>query len=345
MAKMNIQMIRSCMHNFEEVIFLGKEVDAAGTLVLAAAAAREEKCVQIYLFGVGEDARVFQERLVKMEKKRRRGTLAKREELLAELEENGTCLLNLIRGVRVAGKDYEIRSGSGSGLEEYNLEGRMLLYQFLYRNVSFGFLEEQDFSMMQYAVLELEGEYEKLPFSREALDTLELLPQPRHYHISVKQKIKAPIGEQTGRMRKFFCAELQKEIPYCINCISLVDTFSSYEEKYRKGKEEGHFSQEDYEMFCSHLREICPPGMRNLMVEYECEEASLEFYAKEQLKEKVKISTGAAVSFFLAGRTEKKEGMHGMGMKSCMIQYPMRPDTQEVEMELLRAFVQEKADS
>ena len=64
MAKMNIQMIRSCMHNFEEVIFLGKEVDAAGTLVLAAAAAREEKCVQIYLFGVGEDARVFQERLV-----------------------------------------------------------------------------------------------------------------------------------------------------------------------------------------------------------------------------------------------------------------------------------------
>ena len=46
MAKMNIQMIRSCMHNFEEVIFLGKEVDAAGTLVLAAAAAREEKCVQ-----------------------------------------------------------------------------------------------------------------------------------------------------------------------------------------------------------------------------------------------------------------------------------------------------------
>lgn len=342
---MNIQMIRSCIHNFEEIIYLGKEIEVMGTQILAAAVAREEKNVQVYLFAEGEDTSALQEKCIKIEKKRRKGTLTKREEMLAELDERGVCLLDLVRGIRVAGKEYELRSGSGSGLEEYNLEGRMLLYQFLYHNVSFGFLEEQDFSMMQYAVLELEGEYEKLPFSREDLETLEFLPQLRHYHIPVKQKIKAPIGEQTGRMRKFFCEELQREITYCINCISLVDTFSSYEAKYREMKDEGHFSEEEHEMFCNHLREICPPGMQNLMVEYECEEATLEFYAKEQLKEKVKINTGAAVTFFLAGRTEKKKGMHGKQMKSCMIQYPVRPDIQEIQLELLRAFVQEREGS
>lgn len=103
---MNIQMIRSCMHNFEEAIFLGKEMEVAGTLILVAAITREEKTVQIYLFAEGEDTRALQEMRAKTAKKRQRGTLTKREELLAELGERGICLLDLVRGIRVAGKEY-----------------------------------------------------------------------------------------------------------------------------------------------------------------------------------------------------------------------------------------------
>ncbi|EOS21208.1 hypothetical protein C806_04524 [Lachnospiraceae bacterium 3-1] len=342
---MNIQMIRSCMHHFDEVIFLAKELEAMGTLVLVAAVAREEKNVTVYLFAEGEDIRALQEKCMKMEKKRRNGTLTKREEMLTGTETEGSCLLDLIRGIRVAGKSYELRSASGSALEEYNLEGRVLLYQLLFHQVSFGFLEEQNFSRMQYAMLELEGEYEKIPFSRGDLDTMEFLLQPRHYHILVEQKMKVSIGKQVQRERKFFCQPLQREISYWVNEISLIDTFTDYDKKYREMKDEGHFSEEDYQIFFNHLKEICPLGMRNLMVEYECEEASLEFYAKEQLKEKVQINTGAAVSFFLAGRTKKKEGMHGKPIRTCMIQYPIQPDIQKIELELLCAFVQERENS
>lgn len=339
---MDIQTIRSSMHNFEEAVFLGMEFDAAGIPVLLAGIARERKRVQLYFYAAGKDAAQTQELCRKIEKKRQRGTLTKREELLGQIEGQGLefDLLDMLRGIWVAGKEYGFQSGSGSGLEEYNLEGRTLVYQFLCQQVPFGFLEQTDLSNMQYVVFELEGEYDELPFSEQELEQMELLTSPRHCHISVKHKMKAPMGAQTGRGRTFFCERLQQEVTYYINHISLVDTLADYEKKQEKWKTERNV-QDDQELFYQCIKDICPPGMRNILVEYECDDAFLEFYTREQLKEKVKINTGPAVAFFLAGKSQKEEGMHGKRMKVCVVQYPVEPDIQEVELELLGAVVQE----
>ena len=249
-------------------------------------------------------------------------------------------MLDMLRGIWAAGKEYRFRSGSGSGLEEYNLEGRTLVYQFLCQQVPFGFLEQTDLSNMQYAVLELEEEYGELPFSRQDLEHMELLTSPRHCHIPVKHKMKAPIGAQTGKGRTFFCEWLQQEVTYYINHISLVDTLADYEKKHEKWETEGNV-QEEHELFYQCIKDICPPGMRNILVEYECDDAFLEFYTREQLKEKVVSNTGPAVTFFLAGKPQKEEGMHGRRMKACVVQYPVEADIQEIELELLGAVVQE----
>lgn len=342
---MTIQDIRSCAHNFEEALFPAMELEISGEAALLAIIFREANRITACLFAEDEDLAELQEERVRMEKKRRRGTLTLREEKLAELKEGGGSLLEVIRGIRVNGEEYEFSSGSGGRMEEYNLEGRGLVYQLIYHGVSFGFLEERPMSMVQYLLMELEGEYEKMPFSEDDLKTLEIITAPRHYHIPVKQKIKTAVGAQDGKIRKFYCEKLQREIQYCINHIELADTLSEMKEKYDKMRAEQasrelDFTQKDYEMLMGYLQEICPPGMRNLQIEYECEEASLEFYMKKQLQEKVKINTGAT-AFFLAGRSARKEGMHGKKMKVCFIQYPVEADISEIELELLSAFVQE----
>lgn len=340
--RMNLREIRSGMKQFDEMLFPGLEVEAAGVRMLAAGIFREGKKVQILLMAEQEESQAEkQKKFIKMEKKRRKGTLTKREELLMELEGQDFWPPGLVRGIQVKGREYALSSGSGGGLEEYNLDGRLLLCQLLNSPVSFGFLEERDISLIQYGLMGLRGEYDKIPFSEEDLKTLELMTESRHYHIPVKQKMKVSLGPQKEKRRKFFCEALQKEVSYDINNVMLEDIWTSFKEKYDQMKQESLFSsEEEYEMFLEHLREICPPGMRNLVIEYECEEASLEFYTKEQLKEKVKIKNGAT-AFFLAGNRDRKIGRHQKQLKSCLIQYPVNPEIQEAEIELLGASIVE----
>ena len=252
----------------------------------------------------------------------------------------------------LAGKEYHVQSGNSGALADYNLEGRMLLYYFLSRNMSFGFLETRKLSGIQCTALELEGEYEKIPFSGQELADLEFLEEKRHYHVPVKRKMKRKIGRQTGRKETFTVqipcrqehgatAYQEREITYYINHIKLVDGWTKAKEKCDEMKAQGILSDEkEYQMFLNHLKEICPPGMRNLAVEYECEDASLEFYTREQLQEKQKIREGeGATAFFLAGNRVKGEGIHGMKLRGCMIQYPVQPDITEADLELLCAFL------
>ncbi len=337
---MNIKTLREGFHQFDEGFLIEKETSIMGISVLIAGIFREENKLVLYLFSEGEDSKKLQNIHVKMERKRRKGTLTKREELLMGLQNQNGSILEVVRGILVNGKEYQLRSGAEGGMEEYNIEGRLLLYYFLFQGISFGFLEEQKLSKIQCAQLELEGEYEKMPFSKKDIKTLEFVLAPRHYHIFVGRKIKVSLGKQIGRKQKFFCNELQIEIEYYINNIRLVDYWSEAKEKFDRMLTDGVLtSQKEYKMFLNYLQEVCPQGMRNLVVEYECDRASLEFYTKEQLKETVKISK-EATAFFLTGNVSSGTGIHGKKLKSCLISYPVNPDTQEVTLELLQAFVQ-----
>lgn len=338
---MDIETLRYDLPQFEESLFIGKETVISGVPVIMAGIFRRENSLNVYLFAESRDMTRYQEKHMTLARRRRGGMLTRREELLAELEVRDDSLLDIVRGIRVNGAEYEMTSGSGGRLEEYDIEGRMILCYFLFQGVSFGFLEKRELSLIQYVKLELEGEYEKIPFSAQDVETLEFLTSPRNYYVPVKRKMKLAIGEQKGRIQKFFCEELQKNVEYSINHIELVDTWSELKARYDEMESEKIFSKREVEQLFVFLQKICPEGMRNLMVEYECEEASLEFYTRDQLQEKVKISEGAT-SFFMAGSGRKGTGFHGKKLKSCLIQYPVEVQIQEVELELLRACVQEE---
>ena len=108
---MNIQAIRSCMPAFEETLLPGLELEAAGIPVLAAGVCRRGKNLMFYLFSDGEDPDEHMEKRMKLERKRRKGTLTKREELLANVELQEAGVMEVIRGIRVAGREYHFQSG------------------------------------------------------------------------------------------------------------------------------------------------------------------------------------------------------------------------------------------
>ena len=204
---MTIQDIRFSMHSFDQAVYLGKALEAAGERLLLAGVFRKENSVTLCLFAEDEDVTQLQKERVKMEKKRQRGTLTLRDEKMLNLKEDGNNLMEFIRGIRVNGTEYEFRSGSGGRMEEYNLEGRCLVYHLLEHGVSFGFLEERPLSMVQCMAMELEGEYDRIPFSEQDLEDLAFLTAPRHYHVPVNQKMKVKIGAENGKMRKFTDAQ------------------------------------------------------------------------------------------------------------------------------------------
>ena len=109
---MTIQDIRCCMHKFEEALYPGMELEISGESALLAVIFREENRLTLCLFAEDEDVTELQEERVKMEKKRRQGTLTLWEEKMMELNEGERNLLEVIRGIRINGKEYEIGRAS-----------------------------------------------------------------------------------------------------------------------------------------------------------------------------------------------------------------------------------------
>lgn len=339
---MRIKELRCFLPEYDEELLVGHEYIIHDIPVILAGILREKQTLSLYLYEAGEDRKHEEEISKKLERKRRRGTLTRREELLMDLERTDHSLLGDIQSIKVNGEKYDFSSGNGGGLEEYNIEGRMMLYHFLEHGLSLGLLEEQDLSQISYMKIGLSGEYDRIPFTKEDMEHLEFITNPRTYQIPVKKKMKVKPGMQSGKKRSFFCEELQKNVDYYINNIELVDTWTEMTERLQEFFKQSETSERQQQLWLEHLQEICPEGMRNVAVEYECEDASLEFHIREELLEKVKIQKGSAVSFFIMGHKKKGNGMHGKKLRSCLIQYPVEADIPEVELELLRAIVQEK---
>lgn len=339
---MDIRTIRHMVPQVQKTMFLGKEIEILGEKVLAAAFCLTEYTLKLYLFAEGNDRMEDTEKFKKIERKRKRGTLTKREERLAQFEKSKEGIFDLLEEIRVQGNVYGIASITGGRLGEFDGEGMMLFYYFLLNHVSFGGLEKSDLSNVENWILEFEGEYQQFPFSMEDLDTLEVVIKPRNFPVLVKRKMKVAVGKQKARKQKFFCEETGKDIEFFINVIELADIRTELLERYENMFQEGMVTQK--EEFFIYLDSLCPEGKRLVLVEYECENACLEFYTKEQLLERVKPIQGAT-SFFLVGKLKKSIGVHGMRLKASVIPYPVEADTEQIELELLCAFVQEKENN
>lgn len=88
---------------------------------------------------------------------------------------------------------------------------------------------------------------------------------------------------------------------------------------------------------CDAMEHICPRGMYFIAVEYESTlDLDLKFYLSEYLdSEPDRSGRGVAVLFGTKG--EEEQGIHGLKLRSSLIQSPVAADVREVSAELFEA--------
>ncbi|NBH14087.1 hypothetical protein D3Z36_07795 [Lachnospiraceae bacterium] len=335
---MDIKTMRSFLTQFQETLLVKKEMVLSGERILVAGICLEEETLKLYLFAEGKDRSAYFKNLERMERKRKKGTLTRREEILGQLEEGQNEIFDILPEIRINGKLYEFSSGTSGNLEEYDEWGRILLMNLLLHQAEFGFLEERELSLIAYHILEFAGKYDRIPFTKEDLQTLEFIHKPKNYHVPVKRKMTLKLGEQKGGRQSFFCEKTGKRVEFFINSVKLVDLQKEIYQKSEELLRRGRMSGEQAEEYREHMKKLCPADKRLIVVAYECGEAFLEFYTREELLETVK-PVCCAESYFLLGRFADGSGMHGKELKTALIYQPVEPDIKEVELELLCAFV------
>lgn len=341
---MRIEDMQCFLTEFEEELLIDRPVSIGGRQLYLLAACRKEKKITLYLLAEHPGKEAERVREEKIWEKQRKETLNRREEILARLQ-TSDHLMNEIEGVKTPQGEFEVCSMCAGGFEFYNAEGFMMLSHFLEQGISAEEVKETDLSEMDYIAMELQGEFEKIPFSS---DGLTLLYHPRGYSVWVKKKMKLEIGKEYPRKYRFYCEELKRNIEFYINKVSLYDSWSEIQEVKKHMVFWQDASQEQKEDVIRQMEEICPKGMYHLVIEYECEDGNLDFYTKDQLKEKVAArSSACACGIFLGGY--KKEGPeygpHGLKHRSCIIQYPIAGDVTEVETELLTARINGRSET
>lgn len=336
----DMQRIAAEIGEFEEELLIDRGISFGGRQWYLLAACRKGKTILVYLLAEHPEKKEEDIRRKKIWKKRSQGKMTKREELLG-LIQHPENLTAEIEGIKTPQGEFNVSSVRGGGFEAYDAEGFVLLSHFLERGISAAAVKETDLSDMDYMEMELEGEFEKIPFSAEDMT---LLYHPKGRVVPVKKKMKLEIGKQYPRKYRFYCEELERNVEFYINEVSLYDSWTEIQ-KTRKQMDSLDMEEGQKADISRQLEEICPKGMYHLVIEYECEEGILEFYTKDQLQKTVE-TRASATSIILAGHKNKgpEYGPHGFKRRSCMIQYPVAGDVTAIETELLTARIPGKED-
>lgn len=136
-----------------------------------------------------------------------------------------------------------------------------------------------------------------------------------------------------------FSLDSGKGICY-INKVYPIDVWEEQEKRFDDPRYLEIMTREELEShkkeFFEILEEECPRGMCYLGIEYECEpEGSVCFYDADFLDAEPKSSSGSARIMMMTLRPDEPTGMHGLTLRGCIIQTPVKPDIREITAELL----------
>lgn len=152
-----------------------------------------------------------------------------------------------------------------------------------------------------------------------------------------------PFLAKVGEEQQFsFLSEQGKEITCYINSVQIYDIWKREQERFADEeyhqKMLEHMTEEEFtqmkDMFWQTLEETCPKGKCFMTVEYECsQDVTLMLYAKEYL-DTIPEPMSSASALFFGSKSSKESGSHGYPLHTSVIQYPVAPEVQELELEL-----------
>ncbi len=156
-------------------------------------------------------------------------------------------------------------------------------------------------------------------------------------HTASKNQTPIPfsITAQDGTMKDGICY---------INSVKREDVWQKQKELFenpvfQKNASE-HMTAEDIEKMWELLEQNCPRGMYFVCIEYECTlDVSLQFYDRAYLDSGSDTHESSS-SMVLLAKPDSPKGMHGLKLKTCVIQTPVTEETHDLEVELFEVCEQ-----
>ena len=256
-----------------------------------------------------------------------------RQQMINDCKNERNIAFLRVREFHSNGKVYAVAGVNSSITENYNMAEYMLFYLMM-RKYGWKIPEESllytaDWECLQMSVIELRDEMEELPdwgvdleIVKDSHSKTELLEIPVILTCGKHPVISFQLGDGT-------------QAECYINKIFLKDVWADLEhrfedEEYRNRVLE-HVSMEEYQKMKGQCEEAlladCPRGKCYIIVEYECsKDVAVNFYATSYLDSKPQGHSGSATSLLIMHRPDAQKGMHGLKLRSCVIQTPIEPD-------------------
>lgn len=320
--------------NFDEIQVIGKDLKLEGKSYHIAGLLRKDKQAELLVLGLCED---LEERTYQKESSRREQM---RHSMLEE--RNHSHFLH-IRSFRCGGVTYEVGGatsgycGHGDYGEVYILFEKLLQAGWCVPETS-PFYEAQ-WEFLEITRVELREEMECLPQWKGQLEIeKDSIPQSSLLEIPVE----LAIGENSEQEIAFTLQDGREAICY-INHIYLSDVWEeeearfadpAYRERMLQYVSVEQLEQMKEQLFGA-LADICPQGKCFPVIEYECtQEVSLQFFGKLYLEGAEKPKQGSATSLLMRAKPRTEVGSHGLKMRTCIIQSPMKKAVKQINAEL-----------
>lgn len=329
---MNLNFLSSAILNIDEISVIGKEFIADGTVYNAVGLVRRGTTASLILISYDEKYRELCEEaeieeLTPTKKKR----ITYRTELKnnKKFEKKNICD-NIIK-IIIGDREFTVTSSTETRLDDTS--ELVFIAEFIKKGwtpLSLGDYNTED---LYIEAVEFNEEVESL----SSLDTssIELVRGNSESTFFAEKKVKLSVGEQNKKV-SVKNKETGEAYTVYINEVSFFDPWEHIENMFNNPEFLKRIPEDEIPEFRKNAEEstesLCPKGMRLPVVEYECEELSVQFYLKDYLDSEPDYSGCGPTAIFVAG--DKKVGSHGINMRSCVIQSPVPSETDEISAEL-----------
>lgn len=320
--------------NFDEIQVIGKDLELEGRSYHIVGLFRKDKQAELLVLGLCED---LEERTYQKESSRR-------EQMRSSMRSEGKHSHFLhIRSFRCDGVTYEVGSatsgycGHGDYGETYVLFEKLLQAGWMISEDS-PFYEAQ-WEFLEITRIELREKIKCLPQWKGQLEIeKDSIPQSSLLEIPVE----LAIGENSEQEITFSLQDGRPVTCY-INHVYLSDVWeeeearfadSAYRERMLQYVSVEQLEQMKEQLFGA-LADICPRGKCFPVIEFECtQEVSLQFFDKEYLDGVEAPKGNHATSLLMRAKPRTEVGKHGLKMRTCIIQSPMKKAVKQIYAEL-----------
>lgn len=249
------------------------------------------------------------------------------------------------RQLVVDGTSFPVNITQTSQLNNQEWESILLLGEFIRQGWQPEVLADPNLDRLQLTSLEMDGEFDGFPETRQSDGTLVFDLNPSSTLQPVELPMTLIVGEAFPEKLIFHDAITGEEHWVQINRVYLLDLWAQQEKTFSDPRLLEQMPVEQLQHLKANMEQqlssFCPRGLFIPVVEYECEDPiSLEFFAKSYLEAEPVHRGNSASAIGLILGADQATGRLGRKLKATTIALPVDSETTSVEVELFHYFRQ-----